>query len=386
MARTGSAASDLDKVRRHERILLDLGQLATGRFELEHLLGQAVTLVARAVEINHVKVLRYRREQGDLLTIAGIGWKPGTVGHTTFAVDLASPPGRAYRTGQPVIIPDIANAEEFRASKTLAEHDIVSLLNVPILIDRAAWGVLEVDSAVPRDFSADTVVFLQTAAIILAGAIQRLQTADAYAAAVAHTAAEAQRHAVVLTEMQHRVKNYFQLILAMLTVERPRLPTDTGRSVIDRVAERILAVSLAHDQLSPTQDMREVNLPTYLRAICTAVDVQVERVAIDVQADELDLGVDKAVPLGLIVNELVTNSIKHAFDGGGGAITVSVRTGSNHGAAELTVADNGRGVDPAKPGGSGMTLIRALARQIGGEVRQQSSAKGTQTVVSFPIT
>lgn len=385
MNRDTSTKADLEKVRRHERILLDLGQLAMQRQPLDAFLNQVVSLVARAVEINHVKVMRYRPEQGDLLMLAGIGWKPGSVGHATFSVDLASPPGRAYRTGQPVIIDDLRDADDYRPSRMLEEHGIVSLLNVPILIERAAWGVLEVDSTVQRDFTADTAIFMQTAAIIVAGAIQRMQTDDAYAASVARVASEAQRHEIVLKEMQHRVQNYFQLILSMLTVERPRLPTEAGRSIIDRIAERILAVSLAHNQLSPTQDMKVVNLPTYLRAICTSIDAQVENVAIDVQADELDLPVDRAVPLGLIVNELVTNSIKHAFNGKGGAVTVAVRSGTNHGAAEVVVADNGKGIDEARPGGSGLKLVNALARQVGAEVSQESGKQGTRTIVSFSV-
>jgi len=91
------------------------------------------------------------------------------------------------------------------------------------------------------------------------------------------------------------------------------------------------------------------------------------------------------VPLGLIVNELVTNSIKHAFDDAGGAIRVELRSGIGFGQARLAVSDNGRGIPSAQPEGSGLKLIRSLARQVGGKVEQESFADGTKTAVVFPI-
>lgn len=384
MSRAGKNDSTIEKLRRHQMILGDLARFAGQRMSVEELLEQAVRYVARAVEINHVKVMQYRPDQGDLLAVAGIGWKPGLIGSAIFPLDLGSPPGRSFRTAEPVVIDDIREENEFRISPPIAEHGIVSLLNVPILIDGAAWGVLEVDSTERRNFSTDTVTFMQAAAGILGNAISRASAEETYATSVNTASVVAQQHQLALDEMQHRVKNYFQLILAMLNLERPKFPTEIGRSMIDRIAERILAVSLAHDQLALHQDRREVNLPTYLHAITRGLAAQAEGVAIDVQADELDLPVDRAAPLGLIVNELITNSIKHAFQDGVGSVAVSVRSGLDHGSAELAVSDNGSGVDPAKKGGSGLRLVNALARSIGGQVERESSSQGTRTTVTFP--
>ncbi len=282
------------------------------------------------------------------------------------------------------MIEDIRESTDFRISPPVAEHGVVALLNVPVLIDGSAWGVLEVDSTERRDFSEDAVIFMQAAASITANAIARVNVEQTNAASVTTASLVAQQHQLALEEMQHRVKNYFQLILAMLTLERPKFPTEIGRSLIDKIAERILAVSLAHDQLALKQDARAINLRTYLQAITAGISAQVSNVAIEVQADELDVAMDRAVPLGLIVNELATNSFKHAFADGAGSITVSLRSGLDHGNAELVVADTGGGIDPEKPGGSGLRLVRALARNIGGRVEQDSSRQGTRTSVMFP--
>ena len=104
------------------------------------------------------------------------------------------------------------------------------------------------------------------------------------------------------------------------------------------------------------------------------------------QADELEISIERAVPLGLILNEIATNSIKHAFGSdGGGRITVKLVAGVGYGEARLSVADNGRGIKQHNPTGTGLKLIGALARQIGGTVDQESSNQGTRTWLTFPV-
>lgn len=321
---------------------------------------------------------------GDLLLTNGVGWKKGVVGHATFGVDLRSIPGRSLQTAEPVVIDDIARQTEFVVSHSLEEHGVVSVANVPILIDNVAWGVIEADHQERRDFREDTVDFMTALSRIIASVIQRHQVEEAHAEALAQIAREVQERSLVLTEMQHRVKNYFQLILAMVTMQARKAGSEDARSLIGEIGERVMAVALANDQLSPDQRRQVIAMPAYLRALCAALDVQREGVGIVVRADEISLPSERAVPLGLIVNELVTNSLKYAFEGrDGGSITVDLSAGVGGGRARLVVADDGAGFDPATAGGSGLHLIRSLARQIAGEVEQQTSTKGTTTRITF---
>ena len=155
---------------------------------------------------------------------------------------------------------------------------------------------------------------------------------------------------------------------------------------LDHVASRINAISLAHDQLAPREEGQIVKLPDYLRALCLSIKQQAEGVDIDVQADEMELSIDRAVPLGLILNEAATNSLKHAFGpDAGGRISVKLVAGVGYGEGRLTVSDNGRGITGPNPTGSGLKLIAALARQIGGRVEQESSDRGTTTSLIFPV-
>ena len=110
----------------------------------------ACAQVSRVTHIKRTKVLRYRPDSGDLLIVAGVGWKPGVVGTETLPIDSASPPGRSIQTAAPVIIEDLPNDPEYRVSPLLRDHGIVSVLNVPVMIDGKNWGVLEVDAEEPR--------------------------------------------------------------------------------------------------------------------------------------------------------------------------------------------------------------------------------------------
>jgi len=378
--------SALDEVRRHVRVFIDLSRVAGESNDQNRFLDQAVVQVARAVEIDHVKVLKYRRREADLLVTAGYGWKEGVVRSATLSADLRSPPGRSFQTAQPVVIKNFQAQDDFIHSGLLQEHGIISLVNVPVLIEGAAWGVLEVDSTRHRDFSQDTIEFLTATAALMGAFLQGHNQEPSEAARLAAEALEAQKRDVLLREMQHRVKNNFQIILASIAIQKRRYSTGDVHRALDHIASRINAISLAHDQLAPREEGQIVNLSDYLRALCLSIKQQAEGIEVDVQADELELSIDRAVPLGLILNEIATNSIKHAFGpDGGGRITVKLVAGVGYGEARLRVADNGRGIKKDNPKGTGLKLVAALARQIGGTIDQDSSKEGTTTCLTFPV-
>ena len=198
-------------------------------------------------------------------------------------------------------------------------------------------------------------------------------------------AAEAQKRELLLREMQHRVKNNFQLVLASISTQKRRYSNEEVHRALDYVASRINAISLAHDQLAPRQDGRTVKLSDYIRALCGAIRQQIEGIEVDVETDELELSIDRALPIGLILNETAMNSIKHAFGPEGGTIRVNLVGGIGYGEARLTVTDNGRGVWNPGEHGSGLKLIASLSRQIGGTIEQESSGSGTTTSLRFPL-
>ena len=124
------------------------------------LLNRATQYAVDALRVERAKVLHYRPEMSDLLMVAGVNWDPMHIGHTALSTDMRSPPGRAYRTGAPTFIDQLPNNPDFDYSAVLREHNIVSLVNVPINTQNGVWGVLEVDSTQRRQFNHDERAFL----------------------------------------------------------------------------------------------------------------------------------------------------------------------------------------------------------------------------------
>jgi hypothetical protein len=110
----------LERVREYHRVLVSFSRIASDSTPAERLMHHLVAQVAEATHIKHVKVLRYRADRGDLLVEAGVGWKPGVVGHATLGVDHRSPPGRTIQTAAPVAIANLPSDPEYRYSDLFA--------------------------------------------------------------------------------------------------------------------------------------------------------------------------------------------------------------------------------------------------------------------------
>ncbi len=375
----------LARLRRHGEILADFGRMAPETSDTDHMLTLACVQAARGLRIGHAKIMRHRQEIGDLLIVAGIGWRPGVVGRVSLGTDLASPPGRTLQTRQPVTQDDAPSDPEFRYAPVLREHGIVSLLNVPIVVDGAVWGVLEVDGDRARRFSTDDTLFLCALANTLGLAVHGRMGLERASEAAAHAALVLSRERTLLEELRHRSKNDLQLIVSMLIMQKRRQVDEQGRRGFDDIMDRVAAIGMAHDQLAPGQGAARVELADYLQALCGNLGKRREEVRVEARVSHARLAHERAVPLGLIVNELVTNALKYAFpDAGGGTIRVGFEA-TAEGEGHLGVRDDGVGMGPPRPGSSGSELVRRLVQQIGGRLEREAVERGTGFVVRFPL-
>lgn len=221
---------------------------------------------------------------------------------------------------------------------------------------------------------------------ILGVALLRQETEDKAVESAAEHARQRSFAEMVLREFQHRVKNNLQTIISFLALQRKHASTPQDRDRFVSVMDRVHAIALAQDQLSFETGVSNVEFGDYLRALCANIDPQRETIAIEVETDRgALLPLDRAVAAGLIVNELVTNSLKYAFDESGGLIRVTFTMAPEIGEACLMVEDNGRGMGPRREGRLGLRLIDAFTLQLDGQVEQEPVEKGTRTCVMFPL-
>ena len=380
-ARSAGADRALD----YHRIVLAFARQALGTAELDSLLQRTTEEVARGMHIRRVKILTSEPETDDLLVHAGTGWRPGVVGHAKLPSNMASPPGRTYRTGQPVYIHDLPASAEYEYSDLLREHNIVSLINVPIMVDQQVWGILEVDSERRQRFDGTDEEFLCGFAGLLGSAIEKKGRDAADASAHLERTIELREREALFRELQHRIANNFQSIVGFVDVGARRVSDPAARQEFARLSDRVASILSAHEQLSLDKVEREISLGPYIADLARTIRGP-DTVQIVKNIASATVSLRTAVRLGIIVNELVTNSLKHAFDAKGGVIRITLAIDGAQQRGRLEVADNGRGSDAAPSRGKGRALVASFAEQIGGSLQRAGGpGQGTSVVVTFPL-
>jgi two-component sensor histidine kinase len=376
------AAGNVSRLRRYERVVVDFALEALDKAELTSLLQRATEGVAAGISVGRTKVLRHRTEERDLLVVAGVGWKSGVVGRATLPLGMRSPPGRTVETNEPLTVDNLPSDPDYDYSDLLRDHGIVSVVNVPIPVDDTVWGVLEVDSTGQRDFDRDDSDFLSGFARIIGRTIENRRRDEEAQETQRNLSIELRERDVLFNELHHRISNQLHAITGTLEVARRRTLDPNAHSELDKAVARIASVVATNQQLSSERVAREISLSAYLTRLCEGL-TRPEKVEIVHTIDDAYAPLRVAVRLGLVVNELVTNAIKHAFGAGGGRITITLAFEATDGV--LTVADNGRGLQPPRPGSSGTALVQSLTRQVNGRLEINSSDSGTVVALQFPL-
>ncbi|MDB5939187.1 MAG: domain S-box protein [Polaromonas sp.] len=161
------------RVRQHEAISQLSVEVASASM-LQRVLQCVTRSVADVLAIDLCKVLHLTLEPRQLLLVAGRGWKPGLVGTALVDADAQSQAGYTLRAGEPVFVEDMHTDSRFQASALLAEHGVVSSISVTIEVQGKPWGLLGADSRSPRGFTHDDTHFMQSAANLIALAIERM--------------------------------------------------------------------------------------------------------------------------------------------------------------------------------------------------------------------
>ncbi len=196
---------------------------------------------------------------------------------------------------------------------------------------------------------------------------------------------------VMLYEIHHRVKNNMQIILSLLRLQSRTVEDEQTREMFQESQNRIRSMALIHEKLYQSGDLSKIDIADYIRGLAThLISVyRAERAAIGLSVDIKDvyLDINMAIPLGLIVNELVTNAMKHGFKKRAkGNILIGMKKGAK-GKFELSVADTGEGLpvefDIHKTESFGMQLVTDLVKQLEGSIELNRKDAGSEFVIRF---
>ncbi len=197
---------------------------------------------------------------------------------------------------------------------------------------------------------------------------------------------------VLLKEVHHRVKNNLQIVSSLLNLQAAREKEPIVLDALRDTQHRVRSMALLHEMLYRSESLARVNFATYTRTLCAhlgrAIGGDVGRIKLDFHMTAVELGLELAVPCGLIIAELVSNALKHAFpDGRPGCITLALDCDVNQ-RVTLTVADDGVGLpvalEPAQTSTLGLQLVRILTAQLKGTL-DVARGPGARFCLTFPV-
>ena len=368
---------------RQQELLAELGVLALQSTSFIGMLHHTARMTAEGLAAEYCKILEYIPAENRFLVRAGIGWDDGVVGSASVGADLASPAGYALRTGKPVISNHLENEQRFRTPELLVEHGIRRAMNVILQGDGTPFGVLEVDSKSEGEFGEHDIAFLQGAANILGMAIEQQQYQRKLQAAL-------NRHQILLKEVNHRVKNSLQVVCSMLQLQANAVGDPNLSERLSEASSRVNAVGRAYERLAYNADYENIELVEYLREVIEDLETTVAPCKIRFDAPEkIEFAADRAILVGLIINELVSNAGKYAYpDGPGGLIEVRLVRMENN-AVLVSVRDQGVGLPPqfdlTTSKRLGTRMVHALSIQLGAELTRPLSAIGTNFTLLVPL-
>jgi len=291
-----------------------------------------------------------------------------------------------------------------------------SLLYVPILLKDRMVGVLAVDNRISgQAFTEMDETLLTSLADYAAVAIENAGLYErAQQEIVERMRAEVQIEAslkekeVLLKEIHHRVKNNLQVVSSLLNLQTGYVDDAQALGVLRDSRHRIRSMALIHEALYKSQDLARVDFSGYIRNLSSyllrSYGDLAEAISLNIETDEVSLGINSAVPCGLILNELISNSLKHAFpstedrssngaspgienalDGTKGEIYIKLRTDGNN-QLSLVVGDNGVGFSPdldfRNTSSLGLQLVNTLVEQLEGTIELENSG-GTAFQITF---
>jgi len=195
----------------------------------------------------------------------------------------------------------------------------------------------------------------------------------------------------ILKEVHHRVKNNMQVISSLLRLQEGRVKDKDAAALLKDSQNRIQSMALVYNKLYQSENLASVNMTDYIKELSAGLvksyAVSPVRVAVNVAQSNVFLNVDSAIPCGMIINELVTNSLKYAFPGNRkGLITISLT--ENEKGLQLTVGDDGvgipEGVSLANNSTLGIKLVSNLVRDQLGGILEIDRRHGTAYQINFP--
>jgi PAS domain S-box-containing protein len=280
--------------------------------------------------------------------------------------------------------------KEFLKKRGLSPRDIrireglKSVAVIPILHRGEVVACMNIASHEVMEIPDIARNYLETIASQVGSVIVRLRAEETIKDAL-------KENELLIKEIHHRVKNNLQIMSSLLELQERRIKDKELQKIYKDSKNQIRSIALVHERLYNSEDLAKIDFAGYIKAMTKELYktylCDPKRLGIQIEAENIQIGIDKAIPCGLIVNELISNAIKHAFPEGlkrKGKIIISLKEKGNK--VEMTVKDNGMGIpeniDVKKVNSMGLLLLRLLTDQLNGKF-ELIRKKGTSFTITF---
>ena len=262
----------------------------------------------------------------------------------------------------------------------------------PLSIEGKLLGTLSFGTRTRPAFTSDQVSLMKAVADHVALAMHRLQATKALRESEGRLRASLAEKEVLLKEIHHRVKNNMQVISSLVDLQAAEVKDEAMQAVFKDIIFRVRSMAMVHEKLYQSEDLAHVEFADYTRSLLGYLwrtqGAAAPGVNLEMNLHPVYLPVDEAVPCGLMLNELFTNALKHAFvDRESGNVLVSLRSNAKK-KVILSVGDDGIGLPPEidikKARSLGLRLVEMLARQLHASVEMHND-NGTEFTVTFEV-
>jgi len=299
---------------------------------------------------------------------------------TVYELDLTGIWGEAVRQRKPILVNDFGAPNPLKKGLPEGHAPLRRFLTVPVFDEDRIIAVTGVANK-EAEYDESDIRQLTLMMDAVWKTVRRRKVEDALER-------QLREKETLLREVHHRIKNNLASIGGVLRLQLDSVPEDASRNAIQDAAGRVESMRVVYDKLLASGEYREVSVREYLEGLLTAILAlfpEPGRIRLERDIQDLDLGVKTVFPLGTIVNELITNSMKHAFDGrDSGLLAVRLRREGME--IVLEIRDDGKGLppgfDPGSSSGFGLQLVRMLAEQLNGSFAMRGG-ESTTSVVRF---
>ncbi|MGQ9872713.1 histidine kinase dimerization/phosphoacceptor domain -containing protein [Leptodesmis sp.] len=404
MVTAESSSLNLEELREQlacSRLLERMALHIRESLQLNTILQTAVDEVRQFLKTERVLIYRFNPDWSGRVVVesVGQGWQPA-LGSTTQDTCFGQNYAQAYKEGRTLVTDDIYTAGFSQCHiDILVLFDVRASLVVPILQGNHLWGLLcAYHCSEPRHWRSFEVELLKQLATHMAIAIQQSELYQQLQNELAERKkAEAQlkislrEKESLLKEIHHRVKNNLQVISSVLRLQSDYVKDEQVLELFKDSQNRIRSMALIHEKLYQSSDLSRINLSEYLTELTgnlmRSYTSRAVPIRLRITSGDAWLNIDTAIPCGLIINELVSNSLKHAFPQPQETNEIEIEIQKT--AAEqltLTVRDNGIGLpetlDFRNTESLGLELVCIFTEQLGGRIELDRS-NGTAFTLTF---